>query len=101
VAPREMDGFTRLIEEKYFTVDRFELEEMEPVTVSMDGPGCLVGLEGTVAVITPGDEVELLPGQAVVVPAGADVIVEAEDGGTFVRCVAPAQASFDGGDARC
>jgi mannose-6-phosphate isomerase len=96
VAPREMDGFTRLIEEKYFTVDRFELEVMEPVTVRLDGPGCLVGLEGTVAVITPGDEVELLPGQAVVVPAGVDVMVEAEDGGTFVRCVAPAQASCDG-----
>jgi len=90
VAPREMDGFTRLIEEQYFAVDRFELEEMEPVTLRMDGPGCLVGLEGTIVVITPGDEVELLPGQAVVVPAGTDVIVEAEDGGAFVRCAAPA-----------
>ena len=25
VAPREMDGFLRLIEQKYFVVDRFEL----------------------------------------------------------------------------
>ncbi len=69
VAPREMDGFTRLIEEQYFTVDRFDLGKMEEASVKMDGPGCLVGLTGTVAVITPGDEVELLPGQAVVVPA--------------------------------
>lgn len=90
VAPREMDGFTRLIEEQYFIVDRFELEEMEPLTLTAVGPSCLVGLEGTIAVITPGDEVELLPGQAVVIPAGVEVIVEAEDGGTFMRCVSPA-----------
>ncbi len=91
IAPREMDGFTRLIEEQYFTVDRFELEEMEPVSLRVDGPGCLVGLEGTVTVITPGDEVELVPGQAVVVPVGmGEVIVEAERGASFVRCMAPA-----------
>ena len=86
-----MDGFTRLIEEKYFVVDRFDLEVMEEARVRMEGPGCLVGLAGTVAVITPGDEVELLPGQAVVVPAGCgEVIVEAEREASFVRCVAPA-----------
>ena len=88
VEPREMDGFTRLIEEQYFTVDLFELDEMEPVHVAMTGPGCLVGLEGTVVVITPGDEVELLPGQSVVVPAEwGEVMVEAEAGGAFVRCL--------------
>lgn len=91
VAPKEMDGFTRLIEQKYFVVDRFDLEEMEERRISMDGVGCLVGLEGKVWVITPGDEVELEPGKAVVVPAGTgEVIVEAEKGATFVRCVAPA-----------
>ncbi len=89
VAPREMDGFTRLIEEQYFTVDQFELEPMEPIHVAMQGVGCLVGLEGTIVVITPGDEVELLPGQAVVVPSEwGEVIVEAEDGGVFARCLA-------------
>jgi mannose-6-phosphate isomerase len=51
----------------------------------------LVGLAGTAAVITPGDEVELLPGQAVVLPAdGGEVIVEAEEDSLFVRCMAPA-----------
>ena len=91
VAPRPMDGFVRLIEEQYFTVDRFELEEMEPVSLQMDGPACLVGLAGEVSVITPGDDVELVPGQAVVVPAGSgEVIVEAERGASFVRCMAPA-----------
>ena len=91
VAPREMDGFTRLIEAQYFVVDRFDLEEMDEIHVQMAGPGCLVGVSGSVWVITPGDEVELLAGQAVVVPAGlGEVIVEAEDGAAFLRCVAPA-----------
>jgi len=91
VKPRVMNGFTRLIEQKYFSVDRFELGKMDEARVSMEGRGCLVGLNGTVSVITPGDEVELLPGQAVVIPNGvADVIVEAEQGASFVRCFAPA-----------
>ena len=91
VAPREMDGFTRLIEQKYFIVDRFELGEMEERSVAMEGAGCLVGIEGKVWVITPGDEVELEAGKAVVIPAGvSEVVVEAEGGASFVRCVAPA-----------
>jgi mannose-6-phosphate isomerase len=91
VAPRKMDGFVRLIEEQYFTVDRFDLEEMEEIRLTVEEPGCLVGLSGTVAVITPNEEVELLPGQAVVVPVGCgEVILEAEHGASFVRCTAPA-----------
>ena len=91
VKPREMGGFIRLIEQKYFSVDRYDLGKMDEVRVSMEGRGCLVGLKGTVSVITPGDEVELVPGQAVVIPMGvAEVIVEAERGASFVRCFAPA-----------
>lgn len=91
VKPREMDGFTRLIEQKYFSVDRYDLGKMDEVRVSIEERGCLVGLKGTVSVITPGDEVELMPGQAVVIPMGvAEVIVEAERGASFVRCFAPA-----------
>jgi mannose-6-phosphate isomerase len=91
VKAQEIDGFTRLIEQKYFVVDRFELGKMEEGRVSVEGRECLVGLKGTVAVITPGDEVELLPGQAVVIPEGFDeVIVEAEREASFVRCFAPA-----------
>jgi mannose-6-phosphate isomerase len=57
----------------------------------MTGPGCLVGLKGKVAVITPSEEVELEPGKAVVVPEGVgEVIVEAAGDAAFVRCVAPA-----------
>ncbi len=90
VVPREMDGFVRLIEEQYFTVDRFELEPVEEIRVRMGGPGCLVGLSGKVAVITPNQEIELLPGQAVVVPVDCpEVILEAEDGGSLLRCFSP------------
>ncbi len=90
VPPQVMDGFTRLIEQHYFVVDRFDLGEMDEKRVSFSAPGCLVGLRGSVAVITPEDEVELLPGQAVIVPPGhREVIVEAEKGASFVRCVAP------------
>lgn len=92
VAPKEMSGFTRLIEQKYFVVDRFELGRMEEKSLTLDGPGCLVGLKGNGWVVTPGSEVELEPGKAVVIPAGTgQVIVDAEEGATFVRCVAPAE----------
>jgi mannose-6-phosphate isomerase len=90
VKPKKMDGFIRLIEEKYFVVDRFDLDVMEEKRVTMAGAGCLVGLAGTVAVITPGEEVELLAGQAVVIPVGCgEVFVESEKGASFVRCVSP------------
>ena len=46
VAPKRMDGFTRLIEQKYFVVDRFDVEAGGEVRVAFDGPGCLVGLAG-------------------------------------------------------
>jgi mannose-6-phosphate isomerase len=91
VAPKPMDGFTRLIEQKYFVVDRFELGEMEERSVAMDGPGCLVGIKGSAPVIFPDGEVVLEPGKAVVIPEGVgQVIVEAGQDVTFVRCVAPA-----------
>ena len=90
IAPRAMDGFTRLIEQRYFTVDRYELGERGEVVVAGGQPACLVGLRGSAAVIGGGEEVELTPGRAVVVPAGtASVVVETDVGASFVRCSAP------------
>jgi mannose-6-phosphate isomerase len=90
VAPKVRDGFTRLIEQKYFVVDRFDFGEVTEASVSFDGPGCLVGLAGRAVVSTAGGEVVLNPGQAVVVPMGADgVIVDTDTGVSFLRCVAP------------
>lgn len=92
VRPVAMDGFVRLIEQKYFVVDRYDIQGASEVSVPTDGPGCLIGLTGRAAVIGgPEGDVELLPGQAVVLPAdGRSVIVEAGAGVSFVRCFAPA-----------
>ena len=88
--PRVMDGFTRLIEQKYFAVDRFDFGEVTEASVSFDGPGCLVGLAGRATISCAGGEVVLTPGQAVVAPVGDDgVIVDTDTGVSFLRCVAP------------
>jgi mannose-6-phosphate isomerase len=90
VEPWEMDGFTRLIEQKYFVVDRFELDEGSEIAVPFEGPGCLVGLGGSGVVATPDGDIELSPGRAVVVPQGdVGFVVETASGVAFVRCVAP------------
>ena len=86
IAARAMDGFVRLIEERYFVVDRFETAG--EISVPFAGVGCLVGLSGYGMVRTgAGDKVQLLPGLAVVCPVGE--VTVAGDGVGFVRCVAP------------
>jgi mannose-6-phosphate isomerase len=86
VAPVKMDGFTRLIEQKYFVVDRYDLAAGGEAVLKNEGAGCLVGLSGSGVV----EGVELVQGQAVVVPAGAGAVrVRAEAGISFVRCFAP------------
>ncbi len=89
VAPRVIDGFTRLIEQRYFVVDRFDVKAGDEVHVAMDGAGCLVGLAGSGVVRCGGDLVELKTAQAVVVPAGSEPLLVSGDGLRFARCVAP------------
>ena len=89
VAPHAMQGFTRLIEEMYFSVDLFDVSS-DDVAVAMDGPGCLVGLNGSAVVRSAAGEVDLHTASAVVVPAGTKVRVEASAGSArFARCMAP------------
>lgn len=89
VQPHPMDGFVRLIEQKYFTVDRFDIPSGE-IHVSTDGPACLVSLSGSGTVKNTSGSTELKRGQAVVLPAGSgNVKVEALDNLSFVRCAAP------------
>ncbi len=88
VTARRVDGFTRLIEEQYFTVDRFDAGRGE-LRVEMPGAGCLVGLEGSCLVRGGGGEVEMPKGAAVVVPAGTEVRVESAGAVQFARCFAP------------
>jgi mannose-6-phosphate isomerase len=89
VAPVAMDGFTRLIAQKYFVVDRYDLAAGEKAALPGGSAGCLVGLSGSAKVVA-GDEVELVAGKAVVAPANCDsVTVVSEGGASFVRCFAP------------
>lgn len=90
VAPRVMNGFTRLIEQKYFTVDRFDVPAAGEVSVSFSGSGCLVGLAGKGIVKTVDGDIEINPGAALVVPCGSQTVaVETGVGISFARCVAP------------
>ena len=91
IAPRKMDGFTRLIEQQYFVVDRFDVGEGE-VTLTLDGPGCLVGVAGSGVVRCGEEELEMRAAQAVVVPVGSGPVIVSGTGLSFVRCVAPVEA---------
>jgi mannose-6-phosphate isomerase len=93
VKPIAMDGFTRLIEQRYFVVDRYEVGEGRNVVIPIDGAGCLVGLNGAAIVESEGvDPVELLAGRAVVAPVDMrSVVVHSHVGASFVRCFAPAR----------
>ena len=88
VAPRAMEGFVRLIEQRYFVVDRFDLRD--EVRITMPGAGCLVGIGGSGVVLSGEQELELRTGQAIVVPSGAEVLVAPCSGCSLVRCFAPA-----------
>jgi len=91
VQPRTMDGFIRLIEQKYFVVDRYDLAAKGEAIVPVVGAGCLVGLSGSAVVKSEGFEaVELSVGRAVVVPGGCGrVRVKSGVGASFVNCWAP------------
>ena len=92
VRPRAMDGFVRLIEQKYFVVDRYDVAAGGEADVPVNGAGCVVGLRGEAVVKCEGcEEVELPMGRAVVVPASVgEVRVKSGAGASFVRCFAPA-----------
>ena len=89
VTPKVLgEGRTRLIEERYFTVDRIEVGA-GALRVEMPGAGCLVGLEGSCVVGNGAGEVELRKGTAVVVPAGSEVVVKSAEKVGLARCFAP------------
>ena len=92
VAAMEMDGFTRLIEQKYFVVDKFELEMGAAVSLAdVTGvSGCVVCLKGSGTLTSSEGAVELRVGEAVVVPAKAsNVQVKADVPLTVFRCFEP------------
>jgi mannose-6-phosphate isomerase len=86
VPPKEMGGFTRLIEAKYFVVDRYELAAGAEAALENPSAGCLVGLAGSGSL----GGVEVKPGQAVVVPQGSSS-VRTQNALTFAWCWEPAE----------
>lgn len=92
VAPQKKDGFTRLIEQKYFIVDRFDVEA-DSMTSLDDVLGlseCLVSICGTGTVRTDAGSIDLIAGEAVIVPASSKTItVESTTPLSFVRCFEP------------
>jgi mannose-6-phosphate isomerase len=91
VAPKQMDGFVRLIEQRYFVVDRYEVGAGGEVVIPVAEAGCLVGLKGSAMVEGVDVEaVEIPVGRAVVVPADCgSVKVRSDNGASLVRCFAP------------
>jgi len=83
--------FIRLIQQQYFTVDRYDLCTNSEVIINTDRPGCIVALTCSVSVISASQHaIEALPGQAVVLPASASSLkVETRAGTSFVHCWAP------------
>jgi mannose-6-phosphate isomerase len=85
IAPQMRDGYTRLIEQQYFSVDRFDLGS-GIVDVPMQSAGCLVALKGSGSV----DGIAFKAGEAIVVPVSAgSVSVEAASEFSFARCLSP------------
>jgi mannose-6-phosphate isomerase len=91
VSPKQMNGFVRLIEQKYFVVDRYELGAGDEVVIPIAEAGCLVGLKGSAMVEDMDAEaVEIPVGRAVVVPADCGSLkVRSDSGASLVRCFAP------------
>ncbi len=91
IEPQPKNGYTRLIEEQYFSVDRFDLQAGATAHFTTEQPVCLAGILGQSALSTGG--VEALPiviGEAIVLPVGSEVSVTAgKFPAAFVRCSAP------------
>jgi mannose-6-phosphate isomerase len=75
--PIRKGGFTRLVEERYFSVDRVELAAGASLDVAAPGkPQCLVLLSGEATLTSEGgDALELTSASAAVIPASAQQAV--------------------------
>lgn len=92
VAPVKMHGFTRVIAQKYFIVDRYEVAAGTTISLT-DVSGvseCLICLKGSGTLTSRAGSVELVFAEAVVVPASSqELSVKADEALTFFRCFEP------------
>ena len=79
IAPRKLHSgagteATRLIEQQYFVVDRYDLSAGSHVIVPTISPGCLIALSGSATVQSDASQpaVDLLHGHAAVLPVDAE-----------------------------
>ena len=84
VEAKDTDAYTRLIDEDYFVVDRFDVPAGTTFELAMDGIGCVVAVQGAGAV----NEVRFGVGQAVVAPVGS-VSLSSVDGCEVLRIWVP------------
>jgi mannose-6-phosphate isomerase class I len=93
IAPVQGEGFERLIAQRYFIADRFDLEAGEQRTMLQPAaaPQCLIVISEKGRLVAGETEIELLAGQAAIVPASCNsVTVFADKAMSFVRCFPPA-----------
>ena len=84
VRKKQGEGYTRLIENEYFVVDRFEVPPGYTFEMPMDGVGCVVSVKGRAAA----NAVRFNVGEAVVVPVGS-VTISSVEGAVVLRCWEP------------
>ena len=84
VEAKDTDAYTRLIDEEYFVVDRFDVPPGTTFELAIDGIGCVVSVRGSGAV----NEVRFGVGQAVVAPVGS-VSLSSVDGCEILRIWQP------------
>jgi mannose-6-phosphate isomerase len=95
IVPQKKDGFTRLIAEKYFIIDRYELAggssmRLFPGALTAGHSSCLIALSGSGRISTDAGEVELVPGKAVILPAmSANPTVNSMSSLIVIHCFEP------------
>jgi mannose-6-phosphate isomerase len=89
VSPVKHDGYVRLIEEQYFTVDSFSMAPAESRTFATTSvPQIFVGLAGQAELEYGGERIALARGKAIIVPAGAGPsVIHAKTPSSFIRAI--------------
>ena len=93
VTPVDHQGYTRLIEEQYFTVDRYDLAPDSPASLPGWSAGALIALSGSGQVQSAeGEPISIHVGQAVLLPVGsAASVLSGPEALSFAHCFAPPQ----------
>lgn len=89
VSPVKQDGYVRLIEEQYFTVDSFSMAPAESHAFAVSPvPQIFVGLTGQAELECGGERIALARGKAIIIPAEAESsVIRAKTPADFVRAV--------------